>query len=90
MAIFGASVDLGLALLLVAVAARYAGLKLDGRPLNLFAAGALVFVLAGVLSGVNFGFTIPPVVGTVLNAVGTIAVVVGALLAVYKLVMSEK
>lgn len=90
MPIFGAGLDLGLALLLAAVFVKYAGIKLGGRPLNLLAAGAVFFILAGVLSAVNLGFTIPAMVDTVLSAIGAIAVVVGALWSAYLLVMSKK
>jgi len=90
MAIFGAGLDVGLALLLVAVFAKYGGIKLDGMPLNLLAVGGLAFILAGVLSTAQVGFAIPPAVGTVLNAVGAIATVVGAVLAAYSLVMRRR
>lgn len=90
MAIFGAGLDVGLALLLAAVFVKYAGVKLEGRPLNLLAAGAVFFILAGVLSGVNLGYTLPAVVDMALNIIGTIAVVIGVLWSVYLLVMSKK
>ncbi len=90
MVIFGTSIDIGLALLLIAVLAKYGGVKLDGRPLNFVSAGALAFILAGVLGGATLGFTLPPVVNTVLNVIGAIAVVIGTLLSAYSLVMSSK
>lgn len=90
MVLFGAGIDVGLALLLVAVFAKYGGIKLDGMPLNLLAVGGLAFILAGVLSTAGVGFTMPTLVGTVLNVVGAIATVVGAVLAAYSLVMRGK
>jgi len=90
MAIFGAGIDVGLALLLAAVFVKYAGVKLNGKPLNLLTAGAVFFILAGVLSGVNIGYEIPALVDMALNIIGTIAVVVGTLWSAYLLVMSKK
>lgn len=90
MVIFGAGIDLGLVLLLSAVLVKYGGIKLASKQLNLLATGAVFFILAGVLSGVNLGFTIPPAVDMILNIIGAIAVVIGVLWSAYSLVMSKK
>ncbi|MBI3412514.1 MAG: hypothetical protein HY051_00340 [Candidatus Aenigmarchaeota archaeon] len=88
--IFGTGIDLGLALLLAVVFVKYAGIKLGNRPLNLLTAGAMFFILAGVLNGANLGFTLPAIVDTALNTIGAIAVVLGVLWSACLLTTAKK
>lgn len=95
MVYFTTGVDVGLALLLAALLAKYASLKLEARTLNLLTSGALLFILAGVLEALNvlgalnLG-ALSTGVNLVLNTAGGIAVAVAALWSVYSLVTGRK
>ncbi len=91
MALFGAGLDIGLALLLAVAFIKYVGIKVESsRPQNLLAAGAIFFILAGVIGGATLGFSLPTALDMILNTIGALAVAAGAIWLVYLLVIAKK
>ena len=90
MVLFGAGIDVGLALLLAAVFISYAKIKVNTKAVSLITAGAVLYILAGVLAAVNLGFTMPALIDVIINIIGTIAVVIGAVWAAYSLLPLKK
>jgi len=88
MAVFGAGLDLGLALLLAAALLAYAKAKVNANALTLTTTGAVLYVLAGVLSTVTLEGAAAVVNGV--NALGAIASVVGLVWAAYSVARGIK
>lgn len=90
MAFFGAALDLGIAIFLVAALAEHAklGSKLE-KSFSFFAAAGVLFVLQaafGTFAGAAFGIPDLTALVNIFNIVGVLFVFVGSLFAVQKLV----
>ncbi len=90
MAIFGAGIDIGLAILLATVFIAYAKIKIERRALVLVTTGALLYLLGGALATANLGITMATGVLITIDVIGSIAVVIGFIWAAVDLVRTMK